>query len=251
MRVGHITIEVCIASPADATIASSGGADRVELNAALELGGLTPSLGTLIETRAATTLPIISMIRPRPGGFCYNDSAFRVMRRDIDAALEHGADGIAFGLLAADGNVDLHRCGEIVRQAGSHPVVFHRAFDFTPRPRDALQQLIDLGVTRIMTSGQRGTAVEGGALIRELIDGARGAIEILPAGGIRPSNARELVDATGCTQVHASLREPLDDGSTRARPQLDLGMKAATGQAQQFQATNPALVNQLVKSLRT
>src|SRR5262245_66208957 len=109
------------------------------------------------------------MARPRPGGFAYSPADFRVLRRDVDLALEHGADGIAFGVLTEDGRVDAARCREVVRQAQGLEVVFHRAFDVTPDPFAALEELIDLGVRRVMTSGQEETAYNGAARIAELV----------------------------------------------------------------------------------
>src|SRR6516165_10789677 len=157
----RVLLEVAVASVEDALAAHKGGADRLELNAALSLGGLTPSLGTLIEVKAAVALPVLVMIRPRPGGFAYGEADFNVMRRDADLALQHGADGIVFGILTADGRVDVDRCGKLVRQTGERAAVFHRAFDVTPDPFAALEQLIDLGFPRVMTSGQEETSYNG------------------------------------------------------------------------------------------
>src|SRR5262245_16906163 len=124
----RVLLEVPVASVDDALAAQEGGADRLELNAALALGGLTPSLGTLIEVKAAVTLPVFVMIRPRSGGFAYSDADFKVMARDVDLALAHGADGVVFGVLTPAGTVDRDRCGRLLRQAAGRSAVFHRAF---------------------------------------------------------------------------------------------------------------------------
>jgi copper homeostasis protein len=209
-------LEVCVESAGDAAAAAAGGADRLELNSALALDGLTPSLGLLAEVRraAGARIPIVAMARPRAGDFCYDETELRVLRRDVDLLLEHGADGIALGILTARGDVD-RRCAQFVRQisaAGSghrfQGAVFHKAFDQARDPLAALEQLIDLGVRRVMTSGQQRTALRGAALIRQLVERAAGRIEILPAGGIRPSNVIAILSRTGCDQVHSSLREP-------------------------------------------
>src|SRR4051812_22644923 len=113
----RVLLEVAVASVEDALAAQAGGADRLELNGALALGGLTPSLGTLLEVKAAGGLPVLVMIRPRPGGFAYSEADFRVMQRDADLALRHGADGVVFGVLTPDGRVDADRCRRLVRQA--------------------------------------------------------------------------------------------------------------------------------------
>jgi copper homeostasis protein len=217
-----LLLEVCISSPDDAAVALGAGADRLELNAALALGGLTPSLGAIVETRGVP-LPLIVMARPRPGGFCYSDGEWRVLCRDVDAALAHGADGVAFGALTPAGEIDRGRVREVVRLLGGKQAVFHRAFDVTPEPFDALEALIDLGVTRVLTSGQEPTALEGAALIRRLIGRAAGRIEVLPAAGINPSSVAEVVALTGCDQVHGSLRAAMQDRSTAARPRLRFG----------------------------
>ncbi len=150
----RVLLEVAVASVEDALAAQAGGADRLELNSALGLGGLTSSLGTLQEVKATLALPVFVMIRPRPGGFAYSDADFRVMQRDSDLALQHGADGLVFGILTPEGQVDAQRCHTLVRQAAGRVAVFHRAFDVTPDPLAALEQLIDLGFQRVMTSGQ-------------------------------------------------------------------------------------------------
>ncbi len=244
MSTNHrLLLEVAIASVADAVTAQSGGADRVELNTALALGGLTPSLGLLIEVRRAITLPLIVMARPRPAGFCYDAADFRVMQRDMDLLLEHGADGIAFGVLTATGEIDREHCKQLVRQIGDRQAVFHRAFDVTPDPFAAQEQLIDLGVRRIMTSGQEESAVKGASCITELIRRAAGRIEVLPAAGINPATLAEVLARTGCDQVHASLRTSRDDRSTLGRPQVRFG--AAGIPEGRFDVTSPEAVRQM------
>jgi copper homeostasis protein len=198
--------------------AEANGADRIELCSALVVGGLTPSLGTLIEARAATRLPIVAMVRPREGGFCYSGRELATMRRDAELAVAHGADGIVFGILRSDGTVDSEHCAELVAiartaapRAGGRTVqtVFHRAFDEVPDPFAALETLIGLGVTRILTSGRQPTAVAGAALLRQLAERAAGRIEILPGGGVRAANVAELLHVSGLSAVHLSDRAGL------------------------------------------
>jgi copper homeostasis protein len=218
-----IQLEVCAASVEDCIKAESGGADRVELNSALMLGGLTPTLGALRESRAAVRLPIIAMIRPRPAGFCYNRTDFAVMQRDAEVALSENADGIAFGILTAAGAVDLNRCRRMVKLAAGRQTVFHRAFDVVKDPFKALEQLIDMGITRVMTSGQEASAYNGAANIAEYIRRAAGRIEILPAGGINRFTVADVIQRTGCNQVHASLSMTSKDRSASGRPQVSFG----------------------------
>jgi copper homeostasis protein len=237
----RVLLEIAIAGVDDAVAAERGGADRLELNAALALGGLTPSLGTLVEVKAASRLPVLCMIRPRPGGFAYSAADFRVMLRDLALTVEHGADGIVCGILQEDGTIDMPRSSQLMRAAQPCPVVFHRAFDVTPDPFAALEQLIDLGIRRVMTSGQEESASLGVPLIADLVRRAAGRIEVLPASGIRRSNVADLVARTGCDQVHASLRCRRMDRSTSARPQVNFG--GAPGTAEDcFEATSTDLV---------
>jgi copper homeostasis protein len=240
----RILLEVCIASVEDALAAQAGGADRLELNTALPLGGLTPSLGLLEEVRRAVVLPLIVMARPRPGGFAYSDADFRVLCRDADLALQRGADAIAFGVLTAEGRIDRTRVARLIEQVGPQRAVFHRAFDVTPDPTEALQTLIDLGVRRVLTSGQQASAYQGAATIAALRTQAAGRIEMLPAGGINPFTLADVLVRTGCDQVHASLRTTREDRSTAARPQVRFGTPVNPPE-DRFDATSEELVRQL------
>jgi copper homeostasis protein len=244
----RVLLEVAVASVEDALAAQAGGADRLELNAALALGGLTPSLGTLIEVKHAVSLPVLAMVRPRPGGFAYSAAEFAVMQRDADLALAHGADGLVFGVLTPEGAVDDERCRALVRQAAGRPVVLHRAFDVTPDPFAALERLIDLGVRRVMTSGHEETAYNGAGQIAELIRRAAGRIEILPAGGINRFTVADVVARTGCDQVHASLRVTRRDASVAARPHVAFGA-ALRPPEDRYEATGEAAVAELQQLL--
>jgi copper homeostasis protein len=240
----RLLLEVPVASVEDAQAAEAGGADRLELNTALALGGLTPSLGTLIEMKAAVTLPVMVMIRPRPGGFAYTEASFQVMLRDVGLALQHGADGIVLGILTEDGRVDVNRCRHVLRQMGDQTTVFHRAFDVTADPFEALEQLIDLGFRRVMTSGQEQSAYNGARRIAELIARAAGRIEILPAGGINRFTIADVLARTGSSQVHASLRIQREDRSVRARPQISFG-RAVNLPEECYEATGAEAVAEL------
>ena len=201
----RILLEVATPSPEGALFVQQNGADRIELNTALELGGLTPSHAAVHQTLAAVTLPVIIMLRPRAGGFVYSPSEFTTLRRDADHALAQGAAGVAFGFLTDDRRIDLDRIRELVRQVAPAQSVFHRAFDLLPNHREAVEQLIDLGVIRILTSGGQPTAPQGAAAIAQIIRHAKSRIEILPGGGVRPHNAVELVRQSACNQLHGSF----------------------------------------------
>lgn len=210
-----ITIEICVASIDGAVAAQEGGAHRIELNSALALGGITPSIGLAAAAVKELDIPVISMLRPRESGFCYSDREFQLMRRDLDRLLETGVDGIAFGILRTDGTIDEERCELLIAQMGPRESVFHRAFDVVPDGRAALTTLKSIGVDRIMTSGLAATALDGASTIAELKTAA-GSIEILVAGGVRPHNLRELIEATGCNQFHAALLKDAIDPSMQS-----------------------------------
>ncbi len=180
-------------------------------------------LGTVREARAAVRIPLIVMVRPRPGGFCYSAAEFAVLQRDVEIILAEGAEGIAFGMLTPTGAIDLPRCRQIVKLAAGRQVVFHRAFDVAPEPFVALEQLIDLGITRVMTSGQEASAYNGVANIATYARQAAGRVEILPAGGINRFTVADVVNRSGCDQVHASLSSRSRDTSVLARPQVSFG----------------------------
>ena len=245
----QLLLEICCGSLDDALEAETGGAHRVELCSALFLGGLTPSLGTILEAKARLRIPVMVMVRPRGGGFCYTAAEMAVMERDTAAAVEHGADGIVFGILHSDGTVDVERCKRIRQLIGDRQAVFHRAFDVTPDPIRALDQLVELGITRILTSGQEDNALEGAALIKRLVDYAAGRIEILPGGGIKPQTLQRVLESTGCTQVHLTAFKTQSDPSTRAHPQVTLG-GALYPPEDQYLMTDRHLVEQISKALQ-
>lgn len=219
----EILVEACCASVDDALEAARGGANRVELNSALFLGGLTPSVGTMRVIRQETAIPVMAMLRPRGGGFHYTQTELRAMLADAEALLEAGADGLVFGCLTEAGEVDEARVRALVAAAQGKQTVFHRAIDVTPDWRRALDALIRLGVTRVLTSGQAPRAVDGAETIAEMVRFASGAIEILPGAGITLHNARRLVEITGCTQVHLSHRRTVADPSGRGSPDIHFG----------------------------
>ncbi len=247
--MAKILLEICCGSIDDAIQAQAGGADRIELCSALFLGGLTPSHGTIHYARERLTIPIIAMVRPRGGGFCYTDAEFATMERDAGAVIDQGADGIVFGILTADGNIDLKRTRRIRDIAGDKQTVFHRAFDVTPDPFVALDQLVDLGIIRILTSGQEDTVPDGADLIHRLIDYSADRIEILPGGGIKPHNLADVIAKTGCKQIHLTAFKTESDHSTHQRPHVTFG-GALYPAEDTFLMTDSDLVRKIASSLR-
>ena len=208
-------LEVCCGSVEDVLQAERGGADRVELNSCLFHGGLTPSIGELITVKQLSKLPAMTMVRPRQGGFCYTDAEYKTALADAEQLLAHGADGLVVGFLHEDGTVDRERTKELVRIASGKPCVFHRALDVVPDWKRALDTLIDLGITRVLTSGQESDVFFALDTIAEMIQYVDGAIEILPGAGITLKNVQKVVAATGCTQVHLARHKSLPDLSVQ------------------------------------
>lgn len=209
-------VEICCGSYYDAKNAYLGKAKRIELNSSLYLGGLTPSAATLRQVKKDFDLEIICMVRPRGAGFCYNDEDFLIMKEEAKDLLENGADGIAFGILDQDGNIDLKRNQEMIEIIKSYhkTAVFHRAFDCVKDYDQAMRQLIDLGVDRVLTSGLEAKAMDGKEVIKYLQSHYGDQIQILAGSGMNASNAKEMMDYTGIYQVHSSCKDWLNDPTT-------------------------------------
>lgn len=220
-----ILMEICCGSCEDVVIAAAAGADRVELSSALFLGGLTPSLGCLLEVKDRVNIPVMVMVRPREAGFCYSDYEYALMKRDAGLFLEHGADGLVFGFLNPNGTFDKARMKEFtdICLAAGREAVCHRAFDVTPDPFDALDLLIELGVTRVLTSGQQPSVITGAGLVAELIRHAAGRIEILPGAGLDETNIDWFISKTGANQVHFAALTQRAETSTSANPAIYYG----------------------------
>ena len=202
------TVEICTGSYADCMAAFHGGAERVELNSALSVGGLTASVAVLRRVKKETTLKVICMVRPRAGGFCYDEAETKIMMEEARLLLENGADGIALGFLHADGTVHRERTlqmSELIHSFGKE-AVFHRAFDVTKDPFQAMEVLLSCKIDRLLTSGQRAKAMQGAELIAQLQDRFGDRIEILAGSGVNAQNAGELLARTGIRQVHSSCK---------------------------------------------
>lgn len=229
MKEGRrILLEIAVDSAADARAAELGGADRIELSRDLAGGGFTPDPGMLSAVRAAVHVPVLVLVRPHGidappgadatipfiGDFRYSAEAIARMADDAAAAVSLGADGVVVGALDEHARIHESHCRMLIDRCAGRPAVFHRAFDLTPDPFDALERLIGLGFARILTSGRARRAAEVGArdLLARLNDRAAGRIEILPCGGIRPHNATTILAHTGCRQIHSACRH---DGELR------------------------------------
>ena len=198
-------VEAAVETLDSALAAERAGADRIELCDNLSDGGTTPGAGLVAAVAERTQLPVFVLIRPRAGGFVYSDDEFDVMIRDVELAGRMGIAGIVTGALTPDGRVDAERTHTLVKAAAGLPVTFHRAIDFAMNLPAALEEAIEAGASRVLTSGGAATALEGVDLIAALVDQARKRITIIAGGGIREHNVRDVIARTGVREVHAQL----------------------------------------------
>ena len=215
--------EICVDSVAGVRAAKAAGAHRVELCANLLEGGTTPSRGTIKRARSVAGIKLHVIIRPRGGDFLYDEDEFAAMVADIETARAEGADGVVIGLLTAEGEVDVPRTRELIAKARPLSVTFHRAFDMTRDPFKALTTLIELGVDRILTSGQEASVLEGLPLIAELIRRSGDRIIIMPGGGITPRNAERIIAGAGPKEMHFAALEPEAGGMRFRRDHVFMG----------------------------
>ena len=245
----NILVEVCCGSLEDAISAEKSGADRIELNSCLFQGGLTPSLGTLIEAKKRLSIPIMAMVRPRGAGFCYSEYDICVMLRDAELFIRNGADGIVFGFLNYDGTVDIKNVELMVKIANGKETVFHRAFDVVPDPLKAVDQLAEAGITRILTSGQEASVREGIPLIRELVKYAGNKIQIMPGGSIVLSNVAKIVKETAASQIHTAAFSIRYDHSTEGNPKIFYG-GALYPPEDRYETGNSEMIAQIVSKAK-
>ena len=200
-------LEICIDDVASARAAAEGGADRVELCANLPEGGTTPSAGAIRAVRSIFPGGLMVIIRPRGYDFLYTEDEMQVMLHDIAVARDLGADGVVIGCLASEGNVDARRCDRLLTAAGTLDVTFHRAFDMTRDLSEALDDIIRLGVKRVLTSGGQPDVPNGISAIAGLVRQAAGRVSIVPGGGVTEHNIADIVGATGVSEIHLSARD--------------------------------------------
>ena len=205
--------EICANSVESCIAAQAGGANRVELCAGIPEGGTTPSYGDIIIAREVlTTTKLHVIIRPRGGDFLYSPLEQRIMLKDIDNARRLGADGVVFGCLTAEGDIDITLMEQLIEVAGDMSVTFHRAFDVCRNPHKAIEDIISLGCNRILTSGQQPTAEQGIMLLKELKKQAAGHITLLAGCGVNETNIAHIAKETGIHEFHFSARETLKSG---------------------------------------
>ena len=245
-----ITCEVCVEGVPGAIAAEAGGADRIELCAGLVEGGTTPSVGTLSAVLEAISADVMVLVRPRGGDFLYSDAELDVMLRDVRAVRAAGALGIATGALTREGEVDENATAALREAAGGMSFTFHRAFDMTRDPYQSLETLIQLGVHRVLTSGQERSVPEGMDLIGGLVELAKGRTSIMPGGGIKADNIQHIIRKTGARELHftafSSQESPMAHRNTRPL----MGSDRVPGEYEKL-VTSPEAVRGIVTRSRT
>lgn len=238
-----ILLEICAYGVGSAIAAQDGGADRVELCDNAPEGGTTPSYASIQLARKYLHIPVYPIIRPRGGDFLYDELEFETMQQDIALCKELGCDGVVIGILTADGKVDRIRTRRLVELAWPLGVTFHRAFDMASNPFEAMEDIIETGCERILSSGQQKNAPEGAELLAELVERADDRIIIMPGGGVREHNIAALVKKTGAKEFHTSAKITVPGGMKFRNPAVSMG-----GEAKEFELSHVSAA--LVKHIR-
>jgi copper homeostasis protein len=241
-------IEVCVDSVESALGAQQGGADRVELCDNLLEGGTTPSAGAIAVTRERLRIGLHVIIRPRGGDFCHSEAELGSMRHDIDVAKRLGADGVVFGLLQPDGSVDVARTRELVELARPLPVTFHRAFDVARDPEEALEQIVGLGIERLLTTGQEPSVMEGLDLVAALVKQAGSRLIVMP-GGVNERNVARVLAATGAREVHVTGTRSVESPMRHRNERVFMGGVLRPPEYSR-EITDPEAIRQLRRNTR-
>jgi len=235
-------VEIAANSLDSALAAEQGGADRIELCAALELGGLTPSAGLIAQVRERVRIPVYVLIRPRAGDFVYSESELGTMLRDVAQCAALGCDGVVIGALDENGAVDKRGCGELIAGAAKLGVTFHRAFDMARDLSVALEDVIALGCERVLTSGGESDALQGAAAIKALVAQANDRICVMAGAGVDASNVASIRATTGAAEFHASAKRQLASRmSAHAREHLGMSAGEWRSDVEQIKAIVAAL----------
>ncbi len=218
-----VLVEVCVDSLESLEIAVGAGAGRIELCSSLDLGGLTPSFGLMKQAATLSTVPVYAMIRARQGDFLFSEYDKQQMLMDIEAAKQSGIDGVVIGALLANGEVDMAFCQQAVDTANGMGVTFHRAIDHCKDPIAALEQITQLGVERVLTSGGASTAESGLEVIAQMVKNSNGRVSIMPGAGVNAGNAHLFVEQCGVTEVHLSGKSSRSTQMTYRNPNAFMG----------------------------
>ncbi len=242
-------LEICAGDIDSIKAAVKGGADRVELCSALDVGGITPSIGMIRQALEIGNIKVHVLIRPRNGDFLYTADEISCMAKDVEMARKLGAHGVVVGALAEDGEVDIEACKTILQNAGDMNVTFHRAFDLCRNPYKAIDDIIELGCNRILTSGQSKSAEDGMEILAKLQSYAGNRLTILAGGGITPINAAKILSNTGIREIHASARQIQHSHMAFRKEGISMGAPGADEYARMI--TSPVIVRQIVESIKS
>lgn len=237
-------IEIVVYNIDSALRAVEGGADRLELCDNPGEGGTTPSYGTIELVRQNVSVDLFTMIRPRGGDFLYSNYEFHCMKRDISQCQRLSVDGVVFGILNADGTIDKKRCKELIDRARPLKVTCHRAFDMTRDPFEALDDCIEVGFDRILTSGQRTVASEGVEIIADLVQRAEDRIVIMPGSGVNETTVEQIVRTTKANEIHFSATAFRESGMTFKNFNL-AGMGSDEGAEFKLRTVDPERVRRM------
>jgi copper homeostasis protein len=242
-------LEVCANSLASALAAQIGGAYRVELCDNLYEGGTTPSLGCIQFAREKLDIKLNVLIRPRGGDFLYSDDEMEIIKRDIQTCKQVGVDGVVIGFLTPDGDIDKDRTRKMIKAAHPLSVTFHRAFDLCRDPYKALDELVSLGVDRILTSGQRNAAPQGAELISELVELAGNNVIIMPGAGLKPENIKGFHLQVRAEEYHATLYKEIESGMRYRKAGVYMGGSPMIPEYSNNQ-TDPERVRRFINALK-
>jgi copper homeostasis protein len=216
-----MNFEICAVNIQSALAAQAAGAHRIELCSALDVGGLTPSIGLVQAAIRSIDIPVHVLIRPREGDFCYSDLELEIMLEDIKQCRQAGAAGVVVGALTPNGELDIPKMKAMKSAAMELPVTCHRAFDFTVSSSEALEQLVAMGFERVLSSGQADDAYQGRYRLKEWVDQAAGRIAVMPGGGINAGNILSIIAFTGAKDVHFTGKYKVETQSKKALPGLE------------------------------
>lgn len=237
-------LEIVVYNIESALRAQEGGADRIELCDNPGEGGTTPSYGVIELVRQNVSMDVYVMIRPRGGDFLYSSYEFHSMKRDISQCQRLSVDGVVFGILNADGTIDKKRCQELIAKARPLKVTCHRAFDMTRDPFEALEDCIEIGFDRILTSGQRPLASDGAALIGKLIEKADGRIAIMPGSGVNENTVEAIMRQSGANEIHFSATA-FRDSTMVYKNSMIAGMGSDEGSEFKLRTVDPERVKKM------
>lgn len=239
-----MTCEVVVYNIDSALRAQEGDADRIELCDNPAEGGTTPSFGMIEQVRKNISIDVYVMLRPRGGDFCYNNYEFHIMKRDLSQCQRLSVDGLVFGILTEEGRIDKKRCKELIDKTRPLKVTCHRAFDMTRDPFEALEDCIEIGFDRILTSGQRPKALDGVSLISELTKRANGRIAIMAGSGVNENTVTEIVKTAGVNEIHFSATSFLNSSMQFRNPHI-AAMGEGAGAEFNYRTVDPGRVRNI------